>query len=38
VNQVVQRVDLEAEERLVGLGGEVIEAGDEEAEDADQRV
>jgi hypothetical protein len=36
VDEVVQRVDLEAEQGLVGLGGEVVEAGDEEAEDADE--
>src|SRR5215207_10902814 len=38
VDQVVQRVDLKAEQGLVGLGGEVVEAGDEEAEDADEGV
>ena len=36
VDEVVQGVDLEAEQGLVGLGGEVLEARDEEAEDADQ--
>jgi hypothetical protein len=30
VDQVVQGVDLEAEQGLVGLGGEVLEAGDQE--------
>jgi len=30
VDEVVQRVDLEAEQGLVGLGGEVLKAGDEE--------
>jgi hypothetical protein len=38
VDDVVQGVDLEAEQGLVGLGGEVVEAGDEEADDADQGV
>ena len=38
VDQVVQGIDLEAEQGLVGLGGEVLEAGDEEAEDADEGV
>src|SRR4029450_5826905 len=38
VDEVVQGVDLEAEQGLVGLGGEVLEAGDQEAEDADQGV
>jgi hypothetical protein len=34
----VQRVDLKAEQSLVGLGGEVVEAGDKEAEQPDQGV
>jgi len=38
VDEVVEGVDLEAEQGLVGLGGEVVEAGDEEAEDADEGV
>jgi hypothetical protein len=38
VDQVVEGVDLEAEQGLVGLGGEVLDAGDEEAEDADEGV
>jgi hypothetical protein len=38
VDDVVQRVDLEAEQGLVGLSGEVLEAGDEESQDPDQGV
>jgi hypothetical protein len=38
VDQVVQGVDLEAEQGLVGLGGEVLKARDEEAEDADEGI
>src|SRR5215207_6836881 len=38
VDEVVQGVDLEAEQGLVGLGGEVVQASDEEAEKADQGV
>src|SRR5215207_10942446 len=38
VDEVVQGVDLEAEQGLVGLGGEVVEAGDQEPSDADQGV
>jgi len=38
VHDVVERVDLEPGQGLVGLGGEVPEAGDEEPGDADQGV
>jgi hypothetical protein len=38
VDDVVQGVDLEAEQGLVGLSGEVLEAGDEESQDPDQGV
>jgi hypothetical protein len=38
VDEVVEWVDLEAEQGLVGLGGEVVQASDEEAEKADQGV
>ena len=38
VDDVVQGVDLEPEQGLVGLGREVVEAGDEEPGDADQGV
>src|SRR5215217_6934612 len=38
VDQVVERVDLEADQGLVGLGGEVLKAGDQEPSQADQGV
>jgi hypothetical protein len=38
VHDVVQRVDVEDQQRLVGVPGEVVEAGDEEADDADEHV
>src|SRR5215212_10040028 len=38
MDDVVQGIDLEAEQGLVGFGGEVVEAGDEEPSDADQGV
>jgi hypothetical protein len=38
VDDVVQRVDLEAEQGLVGLSGEVLEPRDEEPQDPDQGV